>query len=115
MNLAGPYSPNAEDLPDESRNGNFWAVVNVKSWVKELTWLQLSLEDYLLCFSQVQTRVTVTLLLICYLFYLFDYNSESFRLSLEDYLESEDEDLEEAKDESKDEVEEQVARCVSTN
>ena len=115
MNLVGPYSPNAEDRPDESRNGNFWAVVNVKSWVKELTWLQLSLEDYLLCFSQVQTRVTVTLLLICYLFYLFDYNSESFRLSLEDYLESEDEDQEEAKDESKDEVEEQVARCVSTN
>ena len=23
MNLAGPYSPNAEDLPDETRNGNF--------------------------------------------------------------------------------------------
>ena len=44
-----------------------------------------------------------------------DYNSESFRLSLEDYLESEDSDQEEAKDESKDEVEEQVARCVSTN
>ena len=42
MNLAGPYSPNAEDLPDESRNGNFWAVVNVKSWVKELTWLKQS-------------------------------------------------------------------------